>query len=154
MNFKKIAILSLGTLALLAGGSFLSQYLAQTQAGSGEGALISARAIHYHPRLSINIKGEPFPIPGGIGATGRHFPIHTHEGDGTLHLELNGPVREDDIRLGRFFEIWGKTFNREQIFEYRNGESGTVRMLVNGEENDEFENYVMQNGDQIEIRYE
>ncbi len=154
MNAKKITILFIATLALLAGGSWLSRYLAQTPLASGQGALVSARAIHYHPRLTITIKGEPFPIPAGVGIGAVHAPIHTHEGDGTLHIEMNGPVYEDDIRLGRFFEIWGKTFNRDQIFEYRNGEGGQVRMRVNGEESDAFENYVLKNGDEIEIRYE
>ncbi len=33
------------------------------------------------------------------------------------------------------------------------GEGGTVAMFVNGEENFEFENYLMQDNDRIEIVY-
>ena len=36
----------------------------------------------------------------------------------------------------------------------KNDQGGTVKMLVNGKENAEFENYLMKDGDKIEISYE
>ena len=49
------------------------------------------------------------------------------------------------MKLGRFFEVWGKDFI----------ELGpTVKMTVNGEENTELENYVMQDKDKIELRFD
>lgn len=116
--------------------------------------LISRRGIHWHPNLEIWIKGERVTIPANIGLGGIHADTHTHEENDRIHLEMSRPVRESDTRLAKFFETWGKEFNSQCILDVCNGEDGTVKMFVNGEENTEFENYHMKDGDQIEIRYE
>ena len=48
----------------------------------------------------------------------------------------------------------GKTFSKDCIFEYCSGADGTVKMFVNGKENTEFENYLINDKDKIEIRYD
>ena len=109
-------------------------------------------SMHIHPHLKIVIKGQEQPIPADIGITlGCMRPIHTHDATGTLHLEFPN-VR--DVRLAEFFSIWGKQFSSNQIFDFQNGPEGQVKMLVNGQENMEFENYIMKDLDQIEIIYE
>lgn len=81
--------------------------------------------------------------------------IHTHDASGQLHWEvMQGPVTKDEILLGDFFGIWGKTFNKDCIFDSCNSSSGTVKMFVNGKENTDFENYQVKDKDNIEIRYE
>jgi len=55
-------------------------------------------------------------------------------------MEFSGLVREDGIRLGRFFKIWGKKFNRDCIFDKCNGPEGRLKMFVNQESNYQFEN--------------
>ncbi len=115
---------------------------------------ISHTGLHWHPELAISIHGKREAIPASIGLGALHNPVHTHDDDNVIHLEFQGLVRKDDLRVGEFFEVWGKTFNRDQILDYRNGPEGTVKMLVNGQPNDQFENYVMQDKDKIEIRYE
>lgn len=117
-------------------------------------AIISTRGIHWHPYLSIRIHGEEITIPANIGLAGRHNPMHTHETDGIIHLEYSGAVSEDNIRLKNFFEIWGRSFNRECILDSCNGEKGTMRMMVNGEPNNEFGDYMMRDEDRIEIIFE
>ena len=121
--------------------------------GEQEG-IISHNGIHWHPQLEVYIKGEKQEIPGGIGLIGGHNPMHTHDPDGIVHLEFSGLVREDDIRLGKFFRMWGHEFNSEQVMGHMNGPDGMVHVFVNGEENFQFENYMMQHEDKIEIRYE
>lgn len=123
-------------------------------AASSDSEVISADGIHWHPKLSISVRGEPAEIPANVGLIGGHSPMHTHETDGIIHLEFNSVVREDDIRLGRFFELWGKPFNENQLFEHTNVKTKRVRMFVNGEPNTEYEDYVLQPEDEIEIRYE
>lgn len=81
-------------------------------------------------------------IPGGIGLEGlTHNPMHTHDIDNVIHMEYNGLVKENDLKLGKFFEIWGRKFEEDR------------KMLVNGKENLEFENYIMRDSDKIEIIY-
>ncbi len=116
--------------------------------------LISSTGIHWHSSISIIIKGEKVNIPTNIGIGAVHSPMHTHESDGTIHMEYNGVVYEKDTHLRRFFEIWGKNFNSKGIMGNINGKDGVLRMTVNGVENSEFENYSIKDGDTIEIIFE
>lgn len=119
-----------------------------------EGEIISRTGIHWHPNLSIYIKDKQQEIPTNFGIGAVHLPIHTHDSSGTLHLEMNGVVTKDRIKVGSFFRLWGKEFSSTQIFDKKNGEEGVVKMTVNGRENKDFESYLMRDGDKIEIRYE
>ncbi len=116
--------------------------------------VISRSGIHWHPNLAISIKGERVTIPANIGLGGIHADTHTHKENDVIHLEMSRPVRASDTRLAKFFETWGKEFNSQCILDVCNGDEGTVKMFVNGEQNTQFENYRMKDGDKIEIRYE
>jgi hypothetical protein len=131
------------------------------------GDLVSQGSIHWHPELSVYIKGEQQAIPVNIGigmqyASDPRFDstmgmtnMHTHDGSGTIHWEvMNGPVTKEDVRLGNFFEVWDKKFDSSCILENCNGSEGTVKMFVNGKPNTEYQNYLVKDGDKIEIRYE
>jgi len=120
--------------------------------------------VHWHPMLSIVIDGKQIPIPSDLGyGTGktvdthlsgmRMSPTHTHESDGTIHLENNNPSsKPETVTLGYFFYVWEKPFNSSCIFEYCI-DKGTLKLTVNGKENTEFENYIMRDKDQIRIEY-
>ena len=116
--------------------------------------IVTRNGIHWHPELSIKILGQKIEIPANIGLGITERPIHTHDDMGVIHLEFPGLVKKDDIKLGKFFQIWGKTFNKDCIFDKCAGPEGQVKMIVNGKENSEFENYIMKDGDKIEIIFE
>lgn len=121
--------------------------------------VVARGGIHIHPRMNIIIRGERLEIPAGIGLSGSGSqgpvsPYHTHTINDSLHIEPQGLVTKEDIELERFFEAWGKDFNSECIFNNCNGPDGQLKMFVNGEENFDFENYLLQDGDNIEIIYE
>ena len=108
--------------------------------------------IHWHPHLTIRIDEETIPIPQNIGITSTiHYPMHTHDAGGTIHIENDRPTKKALV-LGYLFEIWGKQFNKDCIFEYCTNK-GTLKMYVNGKENFDFEKYFMQDGDEILIEY-
>jgi len=110
--------------------------------------------IHWHPSLTITIDGQKTIIPNDIGINpSAHFPIHTHEDGsiGVLHMENNAPTKKT-VTLGYFFEVWGKKLSKDCIFEYCT-DKGALKMYVNGQENLEFENYFMQDKDEILIEY-
>jgi len=125
-------------------------------------ASIPKGSVHWHPQLEIKIDGKQIPIPTGIGVKdGRvvdaHLsgmkmsPTHTHESDGTIHLENNNPSsKPETVTLGYFFYVWDKQFNSTCIFEYC---IGTLKMTVNDKESSEFERYVMRDKDKIIIEY-
>lgn len=107
-------------------------------------------ALHHHAKLEIIIGGERQTIPANIGILpGIMRPIHTHSADNEIHLE--GPCQRE-FKLGEFFEIWGKKFSSNGIFD-KDSNSGTLTMLVNGIENNEFENYIIKDGDDIVIEF-
>ncbi len=113
---------------------------------------VSDTPIHWHPHLRIIINGEEQIIPANIGLGAVESPIHTHETDGILHMENEHPSA-DTVVLGYFFKVWGKAFNKECIFEYCT-DKGSLKMTVNGKENNEFEKYFMQDKDEIVIEYQ
>lgn len=118
-------------------------------------AKIPKSAIHWHPHVTILIKGNPMTIPANLGLGGRaHLPVHTHDTDNILHWEVNAPTVEN-MQLGFFFsKIWKKKLSSECILDYCNGPEGTVKMYVNGVENTEFDHYMPKDKDEIKIVFE
>lgn len=113
-----------------------------------ESDIISRNGVHWHPALTIYVKGEKQEIPANIGLMGGHQPTHTHSEDssqGIIHLEFEGLVRKSDTTLGQFFKVWNKDIRSF---------GPTMKMTVNGVENTEYENYLMQDKDKIELSYE
>lgn len=169
---KKITIIAITLIAILAiaAGWLYKKPKTNTtnvQQTVQKGEVISKTGIHWHPQLTIYIKGQKQEIPVNIGI-GKQYAnskwydpmmsmtdFHTHDNSGTLHWEvMEGPVTKDHVTLKAFFEVWGKTFNANQILDAKNGAGGTVKMSVNGQPNTEFENYQVKDKDKIEIRYE
>ena len=126
-----------------------------TRPETPETDIIAKRGIHWHPQLSITIKGQKEQIPANIGMGGGAMKLfHTHDTSGELHLERQGLITKNDIMLGGFFKIWGKEFNQNCILDSCNGPDGKLVILVNGKESAEFENYQIKDKDKIEIKYE
>lgn len=152
---KIIGGITLITIAILVGGIFFLSKQTSEEASVPEDQVVSRQGIHWHPKLTISIKGKKQEIPANVGIGGAiHQPVHTHDSSGTLHLEVSGLVTKDETKLGNFFRIWGKQFNSNCIFAKCGSQEGKVKMTVNGQENKEFENYQMKDGDNIEIKYE
>ena len=161
MKLKPIYIAIIVIVAVFIGFILLFKSLSQSKNTSG----VPQQPVHWHPKLKIIIKGEEQFIPPNIGISiGKNIdnqisgmrmsPTHTHESDGTIHLENNRPwEKPETLTLGYFFKVWGKNFNSSCIFEYCNGENGTLTMTVNGKPNQEFDNYVMHDKDEIVIEY-
>lgn len=64
-------------------------------------------AEHIHVNLQLYDRGRPVPVPAGIGipqGSACLYWIHTHSGDGFIHIE--SPVTRP-FDLGEFFDIWG-----------------------------------------------
>ena len=126
-----------------------------TRPPTPETDIISKKGVHWHPQLSITIKGQKQEIPANIGMGGGAMQtFHTHDKTGELHLERQGLITKNDIMLAGFFKIWGKEFNQNCIFDSCNGPNGKLTILVNGKENTEFNNYQISDKDKIEIKFE
>ncbi len=113
---------------------------------------VPKRPIHWHPQLTITIKGQQQQIPRNLGIGGSfEYPVHTHDDVPTLHYELDRPTA-DTMVLGYFFNtVWRKKFDRNCIFDYCNGEQGNLTMTVNGKPNYQFDKYIPKDKDEIRI---
>ena len=88
-------------------------------------------AEHYHPTLRILIDGEQIPVPPNIGvdpSTGAMSAVHTHEDDGTIHVEADtvGEV----FTLGQLFMQWDVALGTDRVGGVEAGKPITV--TVNG----------------------
>jgi len=127
--------------------------------------------MHIHPRIEIFIDGQRVAIPANIGIDSNLWkdrslerygmpmpdmpempymsPLHTHDTSGVIHVES---TVNREYTLGEFFDVWGVTFNESCIFDRCSG--GSVVILVNGVRNSEFRNHVLNDGEEIHIRFE
>ena len=103
--------------------------------------------IHWHASLQIVIDGREIPIPAGVGLTPSPKVQHTHDWDGIIHIETESE-EPANFRLGTFFDIWGVSFSKGCLFQYCGLD---LSMFVNGEESQEFDNYLLQDGDEVLI---
>lgn len=143
-TIKRIFKISV-VIALVGGSIGLLVWYVASRPPIPESDIISKNGFHWHPELTIYVKGEKQEIPTDIGIGAVHQPIHTHDATGIIHLEFQGLVRKQDVMLGQFFKNWGKDIRSF---------GANIKMTVNGEENTEYENYLMQDKDKIEIRYD
>lgn len=73
-------------------------------------------AEHYHPQLRVIIDGKAVPLPANIGVdpgTGAMSAVHTHETDGTIHIEADSTG--EVFTLGQLFTQWGVKLTPTQI---------------------------------------
>ncbi|MEK7611649.1 MAG: hypothetical protein AAB486_04765 [Patescibacteria group bacterium] len=117
--------------------------------------IITQSGIHWHPHLTIFVKGKKVEIPKDVGRTGgTEQPIHMHEEDDFIHLEFSGMVYKSETTLGQFFKVWGKTLTHACLFEFCSGGAGKLSMTVNKQPNTEYENYPMADKDEIVLKFE
>ena len=142
---KKVIIgIALATVAILTGGVFFMSGDTSTSVASDQ--IVSQNGIHWHPKLAVTINGKKQEFTDSIGLGAVHQPMHTHEEDykdGVVHMEMQGLVTKDETRLGKFFQIWGKKFDK----------TDKTNMLVNGKKNSDFDMYEMKDNDKIEIYF-
>jgi hypothetical protein len=151
----------IGGIALVTVIALISGVALASQGGTSsipKEQVVSVSGIHWHPKLFITIEGKRQALPPNIGNSGSsHGEIHTHEQDadeGVIHLEMKGNVTKDEIQLGKFLQTWDENLSVQNLRNTMTDAEGKVTMLVNGKENKENDNYVMQDNDSIELIYE
>lgn len=131
---------------------------ASPAAGDGE-AVAPLMGDHWHAVYEYIVCGErqpPAPTWSGSG-------VHTHA-DGIIHIHPFTQSEEGEgARLVKWFEYGGGVLDEEKVrlpgspVTYANGEEcpdgtiGTVQIFVNGERFADYERYIPEDGDHIEI---
>ena len=111
-----------------------------------------ATQFHIHPHLEILINGEREEIPANIGVRPICMnALHTHDTSGTIHVES---PEQRDFTLADLFAVWDKPFNQNQILDHKTDSQHAIKETVNGKEVFDYENTILNDGDQIVITYE
>ncbi len=157
MNTEKKVLITGGlvTLGLLVGAIFL--FTRSENLNVPEDQIVAKQGLHWHPKITVMINGEKQELPANLGMGTVHGKIHTHAQDnkeGVIHMEMQGVVTKEDTKLAHLFQVWGKDFSSTKLFDKTTVPEASVKMTVNGQENTEFENYLMRDGDTIEVKYE
>ena len=125
---------------------------------------------HWHANFKIAICGEEAKIRCGASMCG---PMNFHHhNDDIMHMEGQSIAKEEDLEIGNFFEALDIPFTKTQILNMKNGDlcpngnPGTTKMHVNGEESNLYEKYIpsrceaqnieeiKEECDKIEIKFE
>ena len=128
---------------------------------------LETRLVLTSAQLSIFVDSVRQDIPAEIGvdANGNNLSqVRTVDANGLLDINpiANEPL--EDITLGDFFETWrtnagvatnnaDATFSASELLGNTVSGTETVQMFVNGEVNVEYENYVIQEADEIFLVY-
>ena len=75
--------------------------------------------------------------------------IHTHDNTGRLHIETPSVM---PAPFGSLFRDW-ESFSQNEIMGNKNDSNHEIVLTVNGEVNHLYDEYMMQDGDQIRIEY-
>ncbi len=111
-----------------------------------------ATQFHIHTNLEIILNGQKQEIPEDTGiSNGCMNSLHTHDNSGKIHVE--SPEKRD-FNLADFFAVWNKTYNKNQILDYKIDQTHIIRQTVNGNDVQDFENTIFRDGDKIAIYYE
>ena len=139
------------------------------QAGGEKGFVVCGPegcdlALHIHSYLEMGVCGEPYRL--GLEA-GDLTLQHTHKERNKLHFhsliktDPSGTeiLEPEKLRLGGLFDQLGIPFTNTCFADYCNGDAcpdgqtGTLRVVVNEVPNDKFADYVWKDGDQIKIEF-
>ena len=157
LSFRTIVVIFV-VIALL---GFLTYSVVQyRQSGIEEHGLIleerpGYRAVHWHVKLIMSACDKKLKLPLERGTP----LLHTHKDAEKIHIEglIEGPR---DATLGKFMEAVGVPFSQNRLFDYINdnmckdADINSLRMIVNGQLNEQFENYPLSNGDVVELIYD
>ena len=125
-------------------------------------------SLHWHayPKFSlcgedktllqvIDLAGVKFPTGGEIGP----MALHVHIDEPWIHIE-SPPTSRKSITLGAFFNGINIKFSNAGILDYNkpdscnNGNVNSLKVSVNGEQTEDPENLVLQEGQKILIEYD
>ncbi len=118
-------------------------------------------------RVTIYVDSQQVPIPVDLGVDEFGNPsslVQTIDENGTLVRVPIPGTTEVPLTLDIFFETWrsaagipgnnpAATFSRNELLENVADATSTVQMFVNGQLSTEFEDYAIQNGDEIVLVY-
>ncbi len=156
---KLMAYGIIGVLILIGIGFFLSLPKPEPANYDVGGLSFPLGNIHWHATPTLTVCGAYIDLPKP--APGQHLGsnlLHLHD-DSLFHIEGN-VSSPSQITLSAMMSNIGRNFSQITLLEKKNGDlcpdgkPGKVQLLVNGVENIEYKDYIIKDGDRIEMRFE
>ena len=71
---------------------------------------------HVHARVAVFLEGQRVEVPGNLGIVDSEcvYWLHTHSGDGLIHVEAPS---DRSFTLGQFFAVWGQPLTATQLLD-------------------------------------
>jgi hypothetical protein len=136
-------------------GAFGAHYkgLEDRRVAAGVPTMSDGGGEHFHPELSVYVRGEEIQVPPNVGIDPARPPalmagLHTHDASGIIHNEAG-----TGATLGDFFAVWGVPFSAEELGPYEASESEEVRLWVDGEPSDAYGDLELADGQEIVVAY-
>ncbi|MGH2348190.1 MAG: hypothetical protein ACRDFT_01840 [bacterium] len=141
---------------LLAVAAFVGIMISAASRPKAEGAVVGD---HWHAQFALVVCEKalpPFPVSSG--------GVHTH-GDGLIHIHpANAAEGGRNANLGRFLASVGVRLTPTSLqlpdgTVHRNGDTcpdgkaGTMHLLINGKDNDAWNDYVLRDRDVVVIEF-
>ncbi len=151
---KIIAALCVALVAIVGASDFVMTNAVNCSSSPVSRILVTSGtslAESIYPVLTINILGQDYAIPAGIGVKqSGNNPIYTQDSSGTLHVE--SPCQRNFV-LGDFFGLWNQTFNSSCVLSHCVDSNHTLTMFVDGSKSNQFENLSLRDKQNITIYY-
>lgn len=158
-NGSRSSLITIVVGVVIVVGALVWLFMRAPKDTNSDSSLLSRTGIHWHAQITITVDGKEVIIPDDTGLVGANAanphagsPLHTHAGESNkIHMEYSSVVRQDDVKLGKFFEVWGEELSSTQLMDKTTADGGTLVMKVNGQESTAFGDYIMQDGDTMEL---
>ncbi|TAM56299.1 hypothetical protein EPN52_14370 [bacterium] len=132
MNVRLLFVLALGLGALTASSPPPLQPVAGAPVDGVRCEPLEGQAVHLHAHLTVLIAGKPYPVPSDVGrpaTAGCIYWIHTHAGDGVIHVES---PQAGHFTLGQFFALWGQPLDARNVAGVTLNGSNRVQVYLGG----------------------
>ncbi|MFB6190341.1 MAG: hypothetical protein ABEJ91_02105 [Candidatus Nanohaloarchaea archaeon] len=137
---------------VVAGGFYIYQITSLLSSAPTNSSIGVGQPVHWHADYRVSVCGEERVLQGGP------IEAHTH-GETTFHLEGVRKTREQ-ATLDWIVDSLGGKFSNSGVLGYEEPEScpgtsepGNLTVRVNGNKIEDPEDYVVRDGDRIEIVY-
>lgn len=116
---------------------------------------ITKKEVHWHMPISYDLCWDTTVLKDSWS----HWILHWHD-DEQIHIEWIIDTEKRAETLGGFFDSTNIIFSDTQIWKYKNWDKcewsekeWKVSVLINGKENKEYRNYILNDKDDIKIMF-
>lgn len=107
---------------------------------------------NYSFMINILVSGKEQQIPNSFGRKNKQClnEIYSDDSNGIINIKTN---EFKSFTLGNFFNVWGESFNKDELLGYKTSNNRTLEVYVNGIKVNTYENTPLFPNSRIQIVY-